>query len=145
MLVRGVIGFGYGITALFADATFSSTIGLGSVLVAMLVVILFGIFSLKQKQADLRQQQNAGWRDLYEQEREKCEHRDVELVTERAARHVIKDELAATKALLLVEKAKPDLAVILDGQREFWEPLTAMLKAMQETQEQMLALLTTQQ
>jgi hypothetical protein len=130
---------GYGITALFAEATFSSTIGLGSVIVAMLVVVLYGAFSLKQKQ-------NNGWKDLYEQEYEKCKNLNEKLAAEQADRHDIKDELAGTKALLLVEQAKPNLQLILEEQRNLWAeamaPLMAALERVSATQEHMLALLT---
>lgn len=141
MLVRGIFGFGSGIVALVAQTTFSSTIGLGSVMVAMLVVVLFGVFSLRDKR-------NGGWKDLYEQEREKCGNLTDDLAKERNVRHDIKDELAATNAKLLVEEAKPNMAAILEDQRKLWSesmaPLTSTLQAMQKTQEQMLMLLTSQ-
>lgn len=138
-MLRPVLALGSGLTSLVAQATFTSTVGLGSVVVAMLVVILFGIFSLRDKR-------NAGWKDLYEQEREKNTNLIEEKEVERTERHAVKDDLATTKALLAIEKAKPDLSVILERQQEMWTDTTAgmaaLLKTMQETQEQMLALLT---
>lgn len=146
MIVRASLAAAAGIGSLVAQATFTSTIGLGSLIVGMLVVILFGVFSLRDRR-------NSGWKDLYEQEvatakqeREKADGLLERLEEERVVRHDIKDELATVKAQLLVEQAKPDLGEILQQQRLLWTetlgPLTITLKAMQATQVQMLALLT---
>lgn len=146
MIVRAAIAGIAGIGSFFAQATFTSTIGLGSLIVGMLVVILFGVFSLRDRK-------NAGWKDRYEQEqatakqeREKADGLAERLEEERVIRHDIKDELATAKAQLLVEQAKPNLNEILEQQRILWTetlgPLTITLKAMQATQVQMLALLT---
>lgn len=139
MILRALLGFGSGMAALVAQATFTSTIGLGSLIVGMLVVILFGVFSLRDRR-------NSGWKDLYEQEREKNTNLLDEKEQERVIRHAVKDDLAATKALLEIEKAKPDLSIILEQQRILWSdalaPLTDTLQAMQATQKEMLALLT---
>lgn len=134
-----IVGY-VGVTgSLVAAATFSSTVGLGSILVAMLVVGLAGIFGFRDRR-------NSGWKDLYEQEREKNGNLIEDKELERTARHSIKDELAATKALLLIEEAKPDLSVILEQQRILWTDattgLTDTLRLMQKTQEQMLGILT---
>jgi hypothetical protein len=127
-----------GVGALFAQADFKTTVSLGSVIVAMLVVILFGFFSLRDKR-------NSGWKDLYEQEREKNTNLLEEKEAERVVRHSVKDELASTKAKLAIEMSKPDLAVILEQQRSLWTEstnnLTTLLKTMQETQMEMLAML----
>lgn len=135
---HGLVGFLLGDAAL-AAASFSSTVGLGSIIVGMLVVILFGIFSLRDRR-------NSGWKDLYEQEREKNQNLLEEKEQERADRHAVKDELAATKALLAIEHAKPDLQQILEKQRELWtestKPLVASLERITASQEQMLELLT---
>lgn len=146
MIIRAALAAAAGIGSLVAQATFTSTIGLGSLIVGMLVVILFGVFSLRDRR-------NSGWKDLYEQEvatakqeREKADGLLERLEEERVVRHDIKDELATVKAQLLVEQAKPDLGEILQQQRLLWTetlgPLTITLKAMQATQVQMLALLT---
>src|SRR4051812_33288581 len=92
-LGNAVVALALGIGSLIAQATFSSTIGLGSIIVGMLVVILWGVFSL-------RDHRNSGWKDLYEQEREKNTNHLEEKEVERVARHEVKDELAATRALL---------------------------------------------
>lgn len=138
MIIRAVLAASAGVGSVAAEANFKSTIGLGSIIVGMLVVILFGIFSLRDKR-------NSGWKDLYEQEREKNTNLLEEKEVERAERHDVKDKLAETKALLEIEKAKPDLSVILEQQRILWSdalaPLTATLQAMQSTQQQMLKLL----
>lgn len=139
MIVRGVLAALTGTGSIAAQASFTDTVGLGSVVVGMLVVILFGIFSLIQKR-------NSGWKDLYEQEREKNSNLLDEKEAERVVRHDVKDELATTRAQLEIEKSKPDLSVILEQQRILWTDatadLTAVLQTMQETQQQMLVLLT---
>lgn len=143
--MRTVLWFGSGFATIIAQATFTSTVGLGSVLVAMLIVILWGLFSFRDKARE-------GWRDLYEQEREKNENLLEERERERTLRHAVKNELDATKLLLEAERAKPDLASILDQQRVLWTDATRNLttlisglvatqKAMQETQIEMLTLL----
>lgn len=139
MLMRAVLAGVAGIGSLTAETSFTNTIGLGSVIVGMLVVILFGIFSLIQKR-------NSGWKDLYEQEREKNGNLLEEKEEERIVRHDVKDQLAATRAQLEIEKAKPDLSVILEQQRILWtdatSDLTAVLQTMQTTQLKMLEILT---
>jgi hypothetical protein len=129
----------------FAAATFSNTFTTGSAIVAVLAVVLFGIFTFRDKRT-------AGWKDLYALEREKNENLMTERENERVLRHSIKDELAATKLLLEVERNKPDLSVVLDQQRVLWTDATRNLttlitglvatqKAMQETQVEMLTIL----
>lgn len=137
MIGNAVVALGLGVGSLIAQATFSSTIGLGSILVGMLVVIFWGIFSLRDRR-------NSGWKDLYEQEREKNGHLLEDMETERIARHQVKDDLATTRALLEIEKTKPDLSVVLDQQQVALVPLVETLQAMQKTQEKMLAILTDQ-
>lgn len=137
-MIRVALWFGSGVVSLVAQATFSSTVGLGSVLVAMLVVVMFGLFSFRERR-------NSGWKDLYEQKNERVEDLVEEKEAERVVRHAIKDELAQTKALLEIEKAKPDLSVILDKQQSLWSEsigqLSALLMSMQSTQQEMLDLL----
>lgn len=134
LLARAVFPTSGGALALFAQTDFKTTVSLGSVIVAMLVVILFGFFSLRDKR-------NSGWKDLYEQEREKNTNLLEEKEGERVIRHAIKDELAATKATLEIERNKPDLTILLDQQRQLWTDATTLLKSMQETQLEMLDLL----
>ena len=136
MRILGAIASGA--FSLVAQASFSNTIGLGSVIVAMLVVILFGAFSFKERR-------NSGWKDMWEQERALRESRDEQLESERVVRHDIKDELAQTKASLEIEKSKPDLTVILDRMQTLWSDQTTktieQLQAMQDTQVVILDLL----
>ncbi len=137
MVGRAALSFIGGVGALFVT-DFKTTISLGSVLVAALVVIVAGFFSLRDRR-------NSGWKDLYEQEREKNEHLTDDKEGERIVRHAIKDELAQTKALLKIEEAKPDLSVILERQQQLWSDaigqLTSVLSSMQETQLEVLSML----
>lgn len=143
--MRPLLALISGIGSLVAQTTFTRTVGLGSVIVAMLVVILFGVFSFRDKR-------NSGWKDRYEQERatssqerEKTDGLTDRLEAERIIRHDIKDELSETKALLEIEKSKPDLSVILERQQMLWAEQTAKtldaLQSMQDTQVEILALL----
>lgn len=137
-MLRAAIAFGSGVFSLVAQATFQTTIGLGSILVAALVVVMAGVFNFRDRR-------NSGWKDLYEQEREKTSNLVDEKEQERVVRHGIKDDLAATRAQLEIEKAKPDLSIIIERQQTLWAEstgqVTTLLGSMQETQLEMLGLL----
>jgi hypothetical protein len=138
MVGRAALPIVGGIGALFASTDFKTTISLGSIIVAMLVVVLFGLFSYRDRR-------NSGWKDLYEQKSERVENLLEEKEAERVVRHAIKDELAQTKALLKIEEAKPDMSIILDRQQALWTDaigqLTSVLAGIQQNQVEMAELL----
>lgn len=107
-----------GISGLVATAAsqsvFQNIISTGTVVVAMLLVIIFGYFAYKGRQMKTVQDTSDGWKDLYEQERAKNELLADQKEAERIAKHKAKDELAGMRAQLEVERMKPDLNRILD-------------------------------
>lgn len=65
------------LTGLISQASFTNTINLGAVLLAMLIVIVTGYFTIRQNisktQVDLAKQQIEGWKGNYESEKESRE------------------------------------------------------------------------
>lgn len=128
--------------SMLAQADFKGTITLGSVLLGLLVLAIAGMFTIRAKIADT-------WRSEALAERAKAARLDEELKQERLdakeaerarqaaiaeiereqqeLRHGLKDELAACRAALEVEKAKHDLTGVMEKMQGFHnEAMTAM-------------------
>lgn len=120
-----VSGFGA-----LAVVDFSHTVTLGSILIAFIILIVSGIFTVRSKIATI-------WRQEAEGERAAKERLEEQLAAEKAGRaedmaaekldraafereqqelrHDLKDELVACKAQLKVMEAKTDLTAALDA------------------------------
>src|SRR5215471_475232 len=128
LLPKGWIGFatcGAAGGALAADLHFSDTITVGSIIVAALVIVLSGLFTLRN---NLR----SFWHDLAEERMAEIEalqtrlkEREEEIARDREAargelakhteeqrtlRHELKNEIAALNAQLTVAHARTDLS-----------------------------------
>lgn len=124
--LAGWVGGG---TYVLAGIQFSNTITVGSIVVAALVIVLSGVFTLRN---NLR----SFWRGLAEERGEQVtvlettlKERDEKIRElqdqaradmekfadeQQAVRHDLKNQLAEQRALLTVEKAKTDLSALLE-------------------------------
>lgn len=131
--------FAYVSVLLLADLTFDKTLGAGSILVAALVVIVAGVFTLRNNLKTF-------WKDLAEERGEEIKvlearleksakalvdaqtHHTAELVdlqhvhaeemaglvaSERESRHELKGRLAIVEGQLQIEQSKHDLSVVI--------------------------------
>ena len=131
LLPKGWIGFLMvfaGGSALAVDLHFSDTITIGSIIVAALVIVLSGLFTLRNNLRsfwhDLAEERLAEIQSLHAHlaEREQEIERDREAAREtlekqteeqRLIRHELKNEVAALHATLRVEQAKTDLSALM--------------------------------
>lgn len=112
------------------SASYHDTITLGSVVIAAVVAVLGGIFTLRNNLKSF-------WRDLAEERAEQIKSLEERLKTstealveaqinhtkemasfaeeQREVRHQLKTELATTKGQLEVEKAKHDFTQVFEG------------------------------
>lgn len=88
-----------GFAGLSGAVSFTSSIGLGSVLVAMLITILAGAANLRSR---LLKDQIDGWKGNYEQTREHCARLEEELAE-------VKADLAAAKLVIQRLEQLPNL------------------------------------
>jgi Flp pilus assembly pilin Flp len=120
--VAGVIGSG------LAGVTFSNTIGLGSIVTAAVIVIVAGVFTLRNNLKSF-------WKELAEERGEQVKVLEEKLAEtheqlveaqishtqemaafaeeQREVRHQLKNELAVVNGQLKVEQAKHDLSVVI--------------------------------
>jgi hypothetical protein len=77
-------------SAALAGVGFSQTINLGAVLLALLIVTLAGVFTLRANLAKT-------WQHNYEAERVRAEQAEAEAREQRELKHDLKSELAAAK------------------------------------------------
>lgn len=137
------------VEATLVSTNFSSTITLGSIVLGVLVLVVAGFFTVRANIARV-------WHENYDAEvvkRKQAEDRVEELLNElhrerdeqAELRHSLKDEIATAKALLEVEKLKPNLGVIVEMATEHYatamRDVTAMFDGVVKTQEQMLTVL----
>ena len=109
---------------------FQNKITLGSVLVAAVLVILAGIFTIRSKIATI-------WREEAEGERAAKERLQEELAQEKAARtvfereqqelrHALKNEIVSLKAQNKVLETRTDLSIALEAIKDIGEHGTAV-------------------
>ena len=102
---------------LLATVNFTDTITLGSVLIAIIVLVVAALFTIRSKIATI-------WREEAEGERARADRLDEQLAHEKQSRadfdrqqqeirHDLKDELAGCKAQLKAMEARTDLTVAL--------------------------------
>lgn len=107
---------------LFTAIDFSHTITLGSVLIAFLVVVISGIFTVRSRIANI-------WRQEAEGERAAKDRLVEELAAEKLSRiefekeqqeirHDLKGEIAECKALLKIAETRTDLTGALEAIKE---------------------------
>lgn len=118
---------------IMAAVDFRDQITLGSALVAALIVIVAGVFTIRSKIAATWRQDAEGWqaraelkqRELDEEKASRAEF-DRE---QQELRHALKNDLAAAKAQLQVMEAKTDLTLALDTIRQMNESTVKELAA----------------
>lgn len=148
--IQAVFVVGVSVETVFAQANFSNTITLGSIILGIVVLVVAALFTIRSNVAKIWREEAEGWKSSALHERELREKsvldRARELDEERDVRHALKNELAATKADLAVEKAKPDLSLIVEQSKENYanamRDITAMVTGIVETQNQMLDVLS---
>jgi len=120
ILAHKTLGFGAVFmtsAGLLWTINFSDTITLGSVLLAIIVLVVAALFTIRSKIATI-------WREEAEGERARAERLDEQLGQEKESRalferqqqeirHDLKDELATCKAQLKAMEARTDLTVAL--------------------------------
>jgi len=105
----------------FTAIDFSHTITLGSVLLALIIIAIAGVFTIRSKIATI-------WREEAEGEKSKAERLEAIVAQERSERstfereqqelrHTLKGEIAALQAQLKVAEAKTDLTTALEAIR----------------------------
>lgn len=102
-----------GVSGIGLVASYSSTVTLGSILTAAAVIVVGGIFTLrnnlktfwKERSFELEEK----IRVLEEHAEQKLEERAEFAEQQREERHALKTELAEVRAKLLLEEAKRDL------------------------------------
>lgn len=119
----------WGVSGILAVVQFSNTITVGSIVIAAAVVVLAGVFTLRNNVRSF-------WRGLAEERAEKItsleqvvkeretqvrilqEQSRAEMASyaeeQRIVRHELKNQLAAAMATLQVEQAKTDLSALLE-------------------------------
>lgn len=125
----------------FAAVDFSSTVTLGSLLVAFVVIVIAGLFTIRSKIANI-------WREEAEGERaakERCQEALIQEKTSRLEfekeqqelRHDLKGEIAGLKAQLKAMEAKTDLTTALETIKQMNEAsVTAISGAIKTTFEE---------
>jgi len=116
--ITSILAYGSSLVALLAQIQFSNTITVGSIIVAALVVIASGLFTLRNNMRSF-------WRNLAEErgeeikvlekhlrEREDARAQDAE--EQRAIRHELKNQIAELNANLRVEQTKTDLSALIE-------------------------------
>lgn len=156
---KGWIGFAYAGTAfggVVATLRFSDTVTTGSVITAAVVIVLSGLFTLRNNLRsfwhDLAIERGAQVEGLEQQIRE----RDAEIVKlheeskaelakhfeeQRVVRHELKGEVAALRAQLQVEQAKTDLSALADQLGRQHSEAMANISAGLEKQQEIITLL----
>jgi hypothetical protein len=126
---KGLSIFGWvtALLGLIASVQFTNTITVGSILTAALVIVLGGLFTLRNNMRsfwkDLAEERAAKIADLEEDMRQDRATASEELLAahdqmakfaeeQRVIRHELKGEVAALKASLQVERAKTDLTAL---------------------------------
>lgn len=154
MLVIALAGV---ISTFLANVEFSNTITVGSIITAALVVVLSGVFTLRNNMRSF-------WKNLAEERAEQIKvleqdaadlqkkihelelkyQRDLAKFAEeqRNIRHELKDELAALNATLAVERAKTDLSALMQQlSAQHTEAMGAVAQGL-EKQDQILKILS---
>jgi hypothetical protein len=123
---------------IFTAIDFNHTVTLGSVLIAVVLAAIAGLFTIRSKIANI-------WRQEAEGERARADRLQEELTEEKASRalfereqqelrHDLKDQLAQCKAQLKVMEAKTDLTVALEAIKALNEHTTeSIVSAMHRT------------
>ncbi len=129
---------GASVETVLAQANFSSTITLGSIILGIIVLVVAALFTIRSNVASVWRQEAEGWKA-------RAEEMQLKLDEEREVRHELKNELAGCRAELVIEKAKPDLSLIVEQGKENYanamRDITAMVGGIVETQNQMLDVL----
>lgn len=148
----------WGVAVVVASVQFESTVTVGSLLVAALVVVLGGVFTLRN---NLR----SFWKDLAEERAEKIAALEEEAHDAHAAhleaiqtaksemieyaeeqrtiRHELKNEIVALKATLQVEQAKTDLSALMQQLSEQHTEAMNLIGQGLDKQSEIIGLLTT--
>jgi hypothetical protein len=152
LMLRFIYGAaGFGSVALFARVSYSGTVTIGSILFAIAVAALAGMYTIRAKVATVWKEEAIG----YEAQAERLKDEITTLQADRASfdleqqelRHGLKDNLAAVKAALEVEKAKHDLTSVItslqemhtEAMHEIYKTATEATGALQASQEALLA------
>ncbi len=149
-LLQALILAGIGPSTVMAEADFSGTITLGSIILGIVVLIAAGFFTIRSNVASVWRQEAEGWKENAKHEAERREAAVAEMQSqldaEREVRHELKNDLAACQALLSIEKAKPDLSLIIETTREntanAMQVVTTMFDGVTANQARMLEVLT---
>lgn len=127
----------------FLTVDLTKTISLGSILVGALVVVLAGVFTLRNNMRsfwkDLAEQRDAEVTELQKDLKAKEEEMAAFALAQQELRHELKAELDAAKLLLEGERAKTDLSALLSHMNEQHREVVAYLK---DTQTNGIALIT---
>lgn len=146
---QGVLILAVSFESVLAQTNFSGTVTLGSILLGIIVLVVAAMFTIRSNVAAVWRQEAEGWKAAAEREQEKREAALLEhaeqLEAERVVRHQLKDELATVNALLLVEKAKPDVSALVELSKENYanamRDISSMVEGIISTQAQMLTVL----
>jgi septal ring factor EnvC (AmiA/AmiB activator) len=131
-----------------AGLTFHDTVSLGSVVIALALVIAAGIFSLRNNLKSF-------WKNLAEERGEQVKQLEREIhekiaemgefaEEQRGLRHQLKNELATSYAALEIERAKHDMSSVferLDGIDRILSEGSPAVGQLRANQEEMLELL----
>jgi biopolymer transport protein ExbB/TolQ len=136
-LVQALIVVGLGVESVFAQANFSGTVTLGSILLGIIVLVVAALFTIRSNVASVWRQEAEGQKAAVARERQERDEAVAEmqhqLDEEREVRHELKNELAAANALLLVERNKPDLSIVAETQKQTLAVLTQLAAASQQS------------
>lgn len=124
----GVLAIFIATAGVFAAVDFSHTITLGSILLAVVIIIISAVFTARSKIATV-------WRQEAEGERARASRLEEELADERLnraefekqqqeLRHDLKDQISGLTAQLKVMEAKTDLTAALEAIRKINEHTT---------------------
>jgi hypothetical protein len=152
--------FSGSVAAVFAQADFSGTITLGSVLLAVVVLVAAGFFTVRSNVAAVWRQEAEGQKARADRADEHALEIQAQMLAEReehqallarerdeqqVVRHNLRNELAAVTLQLDAEKRKPDLSVLVELQKENYakamQEVTTLFEGVTRTQQEMLAVL----
>lgn len=147
--VQIAVVLGISVETVLAQASFSNTITLGSIILGIIVLVVAALFTIRSNVASVWRQEAEGWKERAESERHDREEREKELQAqldqEREVRHGLKNELAGIRAELAIEKAKPDLSLIVEQGKQNYAAamtqITSMVEGIVATQNNMLEVL----